>query len=985
MTGGRSRGAARDDESEGGSPGAATSARWERVKAVFQGALDRPPAERAAFVASACAGDAALQVEVESLLAVSDGGGRFLSEPAASRVEPGGGAPDTLGRLKAALAARYVVEREVGRGGMATVYLAHDVRHTRLVALKVLDPGVSESLGTARFLREIELAAGLSHPHAVPLYDSGEADGLLYFVMPYIDGETLRVRLARERALPLEETVRIARQIADALDYAHEQGVVHRDVKPENVLLRRGHALVTDFGVARAVTKATKGSARETLTQTGLAIGTPAYMSPEQAAGEDALDGRSDVYALGCVVFEMLTGSTPFTGTSAEQMAARFRGSPPPVRVLRRELPAGLDGVVAKALALAPAARFGTAGEFAAALTGAVGNAALGEGPSRLSGARARAAARRPRLIGAALVGACALAAGGWWVAARREASPTATADRKMLAVLPFDNLGRPEDEYFADGITEEIASRLSALGGVGVISRTSTKQYKNTTKPLKEVARELGADYVLEGTVRWDKGSEGPGRVRVTPQLIRVSDDSHLWADGYDADADDIFAVQARVAEAVAGALGVALGAGERQALTGRPTESFDAHSYYLQGRALADDAWLWGERNKRSAKQAIGLFERALALDSNFVEAHLGLADAYSALRASAGDAQDRASRQAIERARQLAPESPAVLVRMSSLALADGDSTLARELLERAVKRDPNHSDAWGYLGMIQWDAQQWTTAFESLDRALELDPRAAGTAWVAYSFGLEARRYAAAERYLERAVALRPDEPMYQMERGWLAVASAGDTARARRLFHDAVVRFGVVEVARVAAAQALAWLLVPSLDSARLDTLARASVVALGGDTVLYYRLKADLFGARGAASRSLAYRDSQRVALEREATGAAGLEARWAHGSLARVYAQLGRRGDALRAARQAAELQAELVREKRFVPAGKWLHYTLAQVYALLGDGDAAARELEPLLSVPSQVNAWSLRLDPTYDAVRSHPAFQRLLERAR
>jgi serine/threonine protein kinase len=351
-----------------------TPEQWARAKAVFGAALARAPNERAAFVAEACGADAELRREVESLLGASDGADAFLAEPPAAVAvapnatrSPAGDQP-AIAELNAALGGRYVMGRELGRGGMATVYLARDVRHKRPVALKVFDPELAQSLGAARFLREIELAANLQHPHVVPVHDSGEAAGLLYYVMPFVDGESLRGRLGREWRLAVEDVVRIAREVADALDYAHGRGVVHRDIKPENILLSGGHALVADFGIARAVSKATEGAARETLTQTGLAVGTPAYMSPEQAAGEREVDGRSDVYSLGCVVYEMLIGETPFHGTSAEQMAKRFRESPPAASARRPGLPSMLDAVLLRSLALAPNERYSTAGEFAAAL-----------------------------------------------------------------------------------------------------------------------------------------------------------------------------------------------------------------------------------------------------------------------------------------------------------------------------------------------------------------------------------------------------------------------------------------------------------------------------------------------------------------------------------------------------------------------------------------------------------------------------------------
>jgi serine/threonine protein kinase len=296
---------------------------------------------------------------------------------------------DLLPRLQAALSDRYTVERELGRGGMATVFLARDLKHDRPVALKVLHPEFAHALGPERFLREIEIAARLTHPHILPLYDSGEAEGLLYYVMPCVEGESLRDRLSWQRQLPLEQAVQIAREVADALSYAHSQAVVHRDIKPENILFQAGHALVSDFGIARAVTKA----GADTLTLTGVTVGTPAYMSPEQAAGDCELDGRSDVYSLGCVLHEMLVGAPPFAGPSAQAVLHQHLVAPPPsVGGVRPAIPTAVDGAIKRALAKTPAERFATAAQFAAALTAGLAGA-RGAAPRRW-----RRVARSPQL-----------------------------------------------------------------------------------------------------------------------------------------------------------------------------------------------------------------------------------------------------------------------------------------------------------------------------------------------------------------------------------------------------------------------------------------------------------------------------------------------------------------------------------------------------------------------------------------------------------
>jgi serine/threonine-protein kinase len=484
-------------------------------------------------------------------------------------------------RLAASLADRYRIERGpdgslalLGRGGTATVYLAHDLRHDRRVALKVVHPNLAASVGSERFLREIRFVARLSHPHILPLFDSGDAEGLLYYIMPYLAGETLRQRLDRESRLPVATAVRVAREVALALDYAHRNGVIHRDIKPENILFEDDQAVVTDFGIATAMESADS----ERLTEIGLAIGTPAYMSPEQAGGAAEIDGRSDIYSLGCVLYEMLGGVPPFTGPTPQSVMAKQVVAPPPsLRSQRPEVPEPVERVLAKALEKEPGDRFATAAEFTAALEGA-GTAA----PAAQSGGRGR-----PRA--AVLVGLGAIAATALLFAVglgEREEKPPETP---RLAVLPFQNLGSADDDYFSDGITEEITSRLAMIPRLGVISRTSAEQYRETGKSIKEIGQELGVDYILEGSVRWEK-SGGSSRVRVTPQLIRVSDDRHMWAGRYDETIAEVFQVQSRIAEQVASALDLALQRPHHEALAAKPTDDLRAYDFYLRGNEFLD-----------------------------------------------------------------------------------------------------------------------------------------------------------------------------------------------------------------------------------------------------------------------------------------------------------------------------------------------------------------------------------------------------------
>ena len=590
-------------------------AEWERVKPLFWAALERAPGERDAFVREACGADESLRLEVESLLASHERPDSFIESPllrASPQVSPAAFGGKRVGA--------YEVIREIGQGGMATVYLARDARHDRQVALKILRPELAATLGPERFLREIRLTAQLQHPHILPLHDSGEADGLLYYVMPYPEGESLRGRLRRERQLPLDEALAIAREVADALSYAHSRDVVHRDIKPENILLASGHALVADFGIARAITAA----AGERLTHTGLTVGTPGYMSPEQASGDRHLDGRSDQYSLACVLYEMLAGEPPYTGPTAQAIVAKQLTEPLPHLGTVRAVPGPLEAAVTKALAKVPADRFSTVGGFAVAL----------EQPE----ARARRWPVRA-MIGATL---SLLLLGGLVIGLLHRGNPAAGTPglpgapikaRRSVAVLGFKNLsGRPDEDWLSTALSEMLTTELSAGEQLRTISGEDVAHMRiNLSLPDadsygKETLARIRTNLATDDVVLGSYVPLGGGRIRLDLRLQDTQAGETLAAvseKGSDANIDELVgragaALRQRLG---AGELSASASAAVRASLPSSP----EAARLYAEGLA---------KLRLFDAVGARATLKRAVAADPNYALAHSALAAAWSAL---------------------------------------------------------------------------------------------------------------------------------------------------------------------------------------------------------------------------------------------------------------------------------------------------------------------------------------------------------------
>jgi serine/threonine-protein kinase len=671
--------------------------------------------------------------------------------------------PTHLEQLNAALAGRYRLDRELGQGGMATVYVAHDLRHDRQVALKVLKPELAAALGAQRFLKEIQVTANLQHAHILPLYDSGNADGALFYVMPLVRGESLRDRLAREKLLPVDETIRIMRQVAAALDYAHRQGIVHRDIKPENILLHDGDALVADFGIALALAEA--GGDR--LPGTGLSIGTVQYMSPEQASGERDLDVRTDVYALGAVTYEMLAGEPPVTGPNARAIVAKLMTErPTSLRVVRDVVPRALDDAVMRALAKAPTDRFQSARAFANALTASEVSATHDIMPS---------AGRRMRAIAFTVVGVL-IAVGVYMVGvsggARRSSAPGSDAPAviRSIAVLPLDNYsGDSTQDYFAEGMTDELTTALATISQLRVTSRGSAMQFQGKRRPsTPEIAKTLNVDAVVEGSV-----ARSGDKVRITAQLIDARADKHLWAKSFDGNSKDVLALQAELASAIAREINVRLTDREQSRLATAPSVDPESHDAYLKGR------YFFNRPSDENLHKAIDQFEAAVKRSPTFAAAYSGLSDAY--LRAGYNEGCITASaarpkaKAAAEKAVQLDSSSAEAHTSLATFKLFyELDWPGCEREFRRAIALNPNYAFAHDQFGMALAFTGRYDESIAESKRAAELDPLSPQVLVDATMAPLFERNFDTAKALARKAGELDPTYFFPVMIEGWAAI-------------------------------------------------------------------------------------------------------------------------------------------------------------------------------------------------------------------
>lgn len=866
---------------------------------------------------------------------------------------------------------RYQVIEELGKGGMGKVYKVFDTQIKETVSLKLIKPEIAvEKKTIQRFQNEIRLARKISHKHICRLYHLGKEGETHYITMEYVPGQDLKRLLKMHDWLNMDTVVRWGRQICEGLIEAHEQGIIHRDLKSSNVMVdREGNVRIMDFGLAHNLRD-------EELTQVRGIVGTPEYMSPEQVEAKE-IDHRSDIYSLGVILYELTTGRVPFKGDTALHTAVKHKTETPSrPSQWNGAVPERLSRVILKCLEKEKRNRYQSVKELRAALDQvqeevSTQTATSFPEPLILRGPSSWVRFRWPWLVVFILIAASLSLRLFFWDFQSAAAVPRAA--NKMLVVLPFENLGPPEDEYFADGLTEEITSRLSFLHGLNVISRVSAKLYKNSEMTSKQIGEELGVDYVLEGTVRWDRGADSQGRVRVTQELIRVVDDTHIWAESYDRIIDDIFSVQGEIAESVALQLDLTVLEPEREALKSRPTRNVQAYNNYLKAVKHADTGW--NNADGVEFEEAVRLLDLAVELDPDFMDAYTSLAKTHLwsyNLGIDPSEARLEMAQQAVRRVQELAGGSPeAEEAEALYLYWGERDYEQALEIFKRVQRSRPNQP--YTYVGYIERLLGHWEKAHAIMQGAFRLDPRNCDLAYEISRNYICFGEYDRAREWLEASLEINPNYYYAQLWQALLPLVAEGDLERTEALLTalpdnrlTAYFHFRVAQLERNYQ-EALAIMEGTEFEAFRSRFFYIPKNLAIAS---VYFALhEADLMRF---------HLDAAQIALE-QAQERFPRDPRL-HAALGYVYAYQGKKEAALR--------QASIAMQRRPVARdafdGPRYVLDMAQICMILGEHEEALNRLEELVALPTRllVTGPVLRIDPVWDPVRESPRFQQMLE---
>jgi TolB-like protein/Flp pilus assembly protein TadD len=866
----------------------------------------------------------------------------------------------------------YEILAPIGAGGMGEVYRARDSKLKRDVAIKVLPQSVAADPDTlARFEREALAVAALSHPNILAIHDFGNQDGIAYAVMELLEGETLGAKLATGR-ISQKQAMDYALQVAKGLSAAHEKGIVHRDLKPDNLFVSRdGHLKILDFGLSKKVeavspeeqTSAPTGSGH---TEAGTVMGTMGYMSPEQVRGQP-VDHRSDIFSFGTILYEMLSGKKAFKkDTASDTMAAILLQEPPELTQSGRNISPALDHIVKHCLEKDRDLRFQSARDIAFNLSEQSSSSVV----SGTSGAPVAAAPKNKSKVLIAATAVVVLAVVGLFLLRRPHRGGGEAGGVKRVAVLPFENLGAPEDDYFADGIADEIRGKLTSLPGLQVIARGSSTPYRKTTKTPKQIAEELNVSYLLTATVRWEKAG-GTSRVLVSPELVDVTRSdapTSKWQQPFDAAITDVFQVQSEIATKVAQALGAALGAGEEKRLSEKPTQNLAAYDAFLKGEEIRNS----GAADPPSLRKEIGFYEQAVALDPSFTQAWAGISIANSLLYGNSTPTPGLAerARQAAEKAVALAPSRPegyfalGAYERQVSL-----DYTRALEQFEKGLRVAPGDASlvrgtAYAEQGLGRWDA-----AVEHFRQAVRLDPRSASSLRSLGDALFRLRRYPEAREALDRGLALAPAN-LFLIENKAMTHLGEGDLAGAR-----AVIKAAPKEVEPTALVAFMAnYLDVWVLDEEQRELLLRLTPSAFDDDRSNWALCLVQTYALKGDAANVRTYAEEARKAFEEQLRAAPNDAQR--HVGLGLALAYLGRKEEAIREGQRGVALDPV----SKDADLGPYVQHQLVRIYMLVGEPEKALDQLEPLLKIPYWLSPGWLKIDPNFDPLRKNPRFQKL-----
>jgi TolB-like protein/tetratricopeptide (TPR) repeat protein len=866
----------------------------------------------------------------------------------------------------------YEILSPLGAGGMGEVYRARDRKLDRDVAVKVLPQAIAaDPDALARFEREAKAVAALSHPNILAIHDFGMHEGTAYAVMELLEGETLRGKLDAG-PIAQKQAVDLALQVARGLSAAHEKGIVHRDLKPENLFVTKdGHLKILDFGLAKKTetvspqeqTSAPTGSGH---TEPGVVMGTAGYMSPEQVKGLP-VDHRSDIFSFGTILYEMLSGKRAFRrDTNAETMAAILMQEPPELTQSGRNISPALDHVVKHCLEKDRDRRFHSAHDIAFALSEASAPT------TAASGAQLAAPPDKKRIL-VIVAAVVVLAVAGIFLLRRTPKEVGQAGGVKRVAVLPFENLGAPEDDYFADGIADAVRGKLTSLPGLQVIARGSSTPYKKTTKTQQQIARELDAHYLLTATVRWQKGG-GVNRVQVSPELVEIPESgapASKWQQPFDAALTDVFQVQSDIATRVAQALGGALAAGEEKRLSERPTESLAAYDAFLKGEGASNSL---GANDPPSLRKALAFYDQAVALDPNFAQAWARVSYANSLLYANSAPTPAFAQRawQAAEKAGALAPGRPEGYLALGTYErMVSRDYHRALEQYGKGLRVAPDDASLLRVTALAEQGLARWDAVVEHLRRAERLDPRSVGILSNLGGTLVRLRRYSEAREALDRGLAIAPGN-LSMIEWKVMMFLAEGDIPGARASLKATA---GQVEptalVAYMANFNDLVWV----LDEEQRELLLRLTPSAFDDDRSTWALCLLQAYALKGDAAKVRTYAEEARKALEEQLREAPNDPGRRVGLGLALAY--LGRKGEAIQEGGRGVALDPV----SRDASDGPYYQHQLARIFMLVGEPEKALDQLEPLLKIPYCLSPGWLRIDPNFDPLRKNPRFRKLV----